>query len=101
MGEVNIGNRIFTDGTVTLLYNGKYRISSKSDFFAANKASFLNNLGSGNAQSNDNLIKATIDGIEYKASKEIIVDKNRVYVDGKEMIGTNEVQSNEVYYNSM
>lgn len=94
MGAVNIGNRIFTDDTVTLLKNGKYKISPKGDFFAGNNArlSFIMNLSADNAQKNNSLAKAVIDGKQYEA-KEIFIDKKDVYIDGFKMTGEKEIAS--------
>lgn len=84
MGNVNIGNRIFTDATVTFLGEGKYKISSKNDFYGASSSRPSFSLNPNQS------IEATVDGIAYKG-KEIIVDKKEVYVDGVHMIPKSKI----------
>ena len=98
MGNVNIGNRIFTDDMVTLLGNGKYKISPKSGFYSENQnqaLSILVNSGffrnKNMLKSDDNLVRATIDGIEYQG-KEIFIDKRQVSVDNIIMTNVSERQ---------
>lgn len=88
MGGVNIGNRIFTEGKVTLIDGGKYRITPavtvEADVSPA-QMSFLMALGMApsaseiHADPEVNVVTALIDGVEY-SGYEILVDKNQVTV---------------------
>ena len=85
-GNVNLGNRIFTNDTLTILDKGKCKITPANDFAShvtPEQAVFLSmfNRSSANAST---LAKAKIDGNEYEG-KEILVDKKDVFVDGVKM----------------
>lgn len=92
-GNVNLGNRIFTNDTLTILGKGKCKITPANDFAShvtpaqAVFLSFLNN----NHNVKKILAKAKIDGIEYEG-KEILIDKKDVFVDGTKMTDGNVPQ---------
>lgn len=69
MGDVNIGNRILTNDTVTLLGNGKYKVSPACRFFHKKNE----------GESETLTCSATIDGKAY-TGKKILIDKKQVTV---------------------
>ena len=84
--NANIGNRIFSKDCIECLGDGRYKITPAINFFPPHMRSHSFVTGLNSEQTNQSLVRATVDGIKYEG-KEILINKKEVFVDGIKQSG--------------